>query len=339
MISPKSSAVVGERPGAREAVTGRGTLSAFAWPFDFAQGRQCPTTKDQSRPQNTGEEKRHQIPRQHVRRRPQVVRRIDHRVNDGRTERPCHFNAHGVWSFVIHHDRTELIGDVAAYRRRHRAAGATHASPLHAHGHGRTCVGRQSAPFVDGPITIQNCPPGEPSSVASGSVQIEIVYGPRTASVTIGKGGPECACADSLSGTRAPRTHCHAGPSATRPATPKPRSGVGGSSEEAHRPHLHGLRQDPECARGDQRRRPPATVPTRGQVATADRAARSHAPAPSSPPRRAPRIQAESETRFPAAARPSPRPGRRAALGRMRRSAALCTTGTTVRIPVSRWNP
>ena len=103
------------------------------------------------------------------------------------------------------------------------------------------------------------------------------------------------------------------------PATPKPRSGVGGSSEEAHRSHVHGLRQDPECARGDQRRRPPARVPTRGQVATADHAARSHAPEPSSPPRREPRIQAESETRFPAAAQPSPRPGRRAALDRMRR--------------------
>src|SRR4029078_11316316 len=49
------------------------------------------------------------------------------------------------------------------------------------------------APVVDDAITIQNWPPGVPLSVASGSVQIEIVYGPRIASVTIENGGPECA--------------------------------------------------------------------------------------------------------------------------------------------------
>ena len=66
----------------------RRTLSAFAW--------QCSTTQDQSRPQETGEKKGHQIPGQHVRRRPQVVGRIDHRVNDGLTERSGHANPHGV---------------------------------------------------------------------------------------------------------------------------------------------------------------------------------------------------------------------------------------------------
>src|SRR5687767_1312698 len=39
----------------------------------------------------------------------------------------------------------------------------------------------------------QNCPPADPSSVVSGSVQIETTYGPAGRSETIGKGGPLCA--------------------------------------------------------------------------------------------------------------------------------------------------
>src|SRR5687767_2560961 len=44
----------------------------------------------------------------------------------------------------------------------------------------------------------QNCPPAVPSSVVSGSVQIETRYGPALRSDTIGNGGPSCACSAAL---------------------------------------------------------------------------------------------------------------------------------------------
>ena len=82
MISPSSSAVVGDRPGAREAVTARGLYQTGRAVFAAASARQArSTTQQQARPEETREQKGEEIPDQHVWRRPEVVRRVNHRID------------------------------------------------------------------------------------------------------------------------------------------------------------------------------------------------------------------------------------------------------------------
>src|SRR4029078_2826192 len=156
------------------------------------------------------------------------------------------------------------------------------------------------APVVDDAITIQNWPPGVPLSVASGSVQIEIVYGPRIASVTIGNGGPECA-----------RTMVEVAISASVVTRARLIPGISPRAFPWAETESTAL-----SSSAAERRR--ARVPMRALAVSADPAVRSPAPWPSIRKRRARHIRAESETRLLVAARPSPRMDRQEARDRTR---------------------
>ena len=128
----------------------------------------------------------------------------------GGTERAVEGDADVEAALVIHHQRRKALGGIG--RDGLGAAGVGWTRPverLERDGHARRGRKRHAPP--DGRTVTQNCPPAEPSSVLSGSVQTETSYGPAVRLETIGNGGPVCADAGPCARERSERSpHDHA---------------------------------------------------------------------------------------------------------------------------------